>query len=42
MVKNGKSLENLGSMDGGKSGKFLVVRGVGSSMGEYGRSGKVC
>ena len=26
-------------MDGGKIRKFLVVWGVGSSMGEYGRSG---
>ena len=25
-------------MDGGKIGKFLVVWGVGSSMGEYGTS----
>ena len=35
-------MENLGCMDGGKIEKFLVVWGVGSSMGEYGRSGEVC
>ena len=28
-------------MDGGVIGEFLVVWGVGTSMGEYGRSEKV-